>query len=567
MQFKTRLDRVARAWLSEEKDMLREPKTILFIGLGIALLANTLLAAQYFGLWHDDGWGVLLSDRKLYASWFGSIYSRHGLTDMLLRDVMSQVSPYSARVLLIVIGVLPAIAFSALYLTKRSPFSAAVCVAIATMPFLIPTIPDIPLGLNLGYIVFDFAIVFALLKYWPTRDSSLLHCYVVMPIAVLYGVSEGMVSIAFLAPVLVGAGIYRLRTDGLKSLAVLVATFVAFGKVIFEEISLSRASAELGNVRNITKNLMELLDLAFPVLLPAFLVFLVIGFITAIIAALIGFFRADTRGEGLIVALGLAIMPLLVYTLFQDFYSPRYAFASLFGLYALTAFGIAVPIWILGRWRAKKDDRETSAVLREFGALAVTTTLSIAVMCGAGFKKSQAKQTEVVRDTTFFEGVKRDLFVPPSKALEFENVHQFIIVLGIGTYRTQMPRTSGILRLLTGDELAIGAIARHDSCGNPFSEGIAFDGRLSGMISDQPIAVIGRGGAYKRRYDVPYLLAVDLKSAGEAFKDQNWVLYSVDDFRVSVETQGLGASELSSFMGERNIETADIALNCKVKPS
>jgi hypothetical protein len=188
-------------------------------------------------------------------------------------------------------------------------------------------------------------------------------------------------------------------------------------------------------------------------------------------------------------------------------------------------------------------------------------------MCGAGFKKSQAKQTEVVRDTTFFEGVKRDLFVPPSKALEFENVHQFIIVLGIGTYRTQMPRTSGILRLLTGDELAIGAIARHDSCGNPFSEGIAFDGRLSGMVSDQPIAVIGRGGAYKRRYDVPYLLAVDLKSAGEAFKDQNWILYSVDDFRVSVETQGLGASELSSFMGERNIETADIALNCKVKPS
>ena len=562
----TRYDR-ERRWIADN------PNGLLFFVLAIVFIANALLSVRYYGLWHDDGWGVVLSDHGLHPAWFGSIYSRHAWTDTLFRDIMAQTSPATARMLLTAGVILPAVYLAARYLRERTRIPLMLCAAAAALPFLVPTVPDIPLGLNSSYVAIDLLVAFALLYFWPKRDSTLVYAALIFPAAIFFGISEAIVSSAFLGPVLIGAAVYGLRREGLIGAPALVAVMIAFAKVVLQERELSRAAAQSFDVSKIVPNTMELLQVALPGAAIVLTVPLVIGIVLAVILAFQGLLDpagpVGRSGEAWGVALGLLLGPLLAYSIFQGYYSSRYAFASLFGLYALTALGLWFPVsWLMDRAKTTRtDDASVQPSLLGTGVEAAFVLLSVGVLLVSGFVKSEAKQPSVERDTVLFEGIKRDVFWPPAKLVRYENVHQHLIVLGAGVYKSEVPRMTGMFRLLTQDDRAIGAVTRANSCANPFDSEFAFNGRLTGFNPDAAISVIGRGGqVYGRQTDLPYLLAADVIRPGEALNDQIWTLYSVKDFRLSVAEQGTGRAALAATMARLGVSQSDVALNCGVGP-
>jgi hypothetical protein len=551
--------------------------------LAVLVTSYALLfsGTQLFNLAHDDAVGVFAGKADRYAAYYGEIASRHGIFETLFRHIAADVSIQTVRLIVVLIGVAPAV-LTTFFVATRVFGSGVFAAAMAsTLPLLSLNQQAIPYSFNSSYTLFDLLFINALfILSLHMKDQKRPEVLFVGIALMALVISEAISNAPFLTPALLIL-IFLERWRSRVAKVVAIGVVIGFTVKVFLEILQNRMASTPGSTSSFGEaNLLQQLAANFVTVtdsaiglgaLGSALVFL--GLALLGMATLLRWMRTrDTRVlVAYFVPLSLIVVPLLGFTVSTTAFQPRYGFYSHVGLFLLLGLILHLVVSVLGGVREHTGDTPNRAdgpanPIRSSLPSAVSIIVMSVVLVSA-YNKSQPTQfaaeitAQLERYSVHFQGV-------PTDAIRTGRTSQYLVLTDDNPVRGNilpLANAFGYVRLVTSNPNAFGWIGPVDGCGDPFGTEWTFWGRdrLPAALSDEePLWAVGAHGRFGSVKDLEYLLATQGRTPGEDMGDARWRLYAIGDHAPRKLASGQGEAEALRAMGEAGVMPHNVGLNC-----
>ena len=499
---------------------------------------------------------------------------------MLFRHVSADVSIQFARIILVLIGVFPAILL--VVMGSRLLFSIdwSLAAIVASVPLLLEVQTVIPLSFNSSYTIFDIvtlALVLALIGT-AQRTQSLPALFVIVA-SVIFLISESMSNAPFLVP---AAIVFCLmgRYRELWVLPALVIALMAVSVRVFLQITDYRMGSTPG-VRSDFDLAGFVSDLfANTVLTTNSIIGLSVAGSILVVFATIYIVARYVWSGGLCVSrrvfllgfIGTALfyVPLVGFTYSADVYQIRYALYSHYGvLMILISFAILM-------WSELKEIVSPSSSEGELGAILFSeanqkflSVAALALVLVFAHGKLNASSNQI-RVNQWVERLSNYFNREPARAIRATRTHQYLLLnesRGPRSGLMPLATSNGYVRHIVGNPRGFGWVGAIDSCGDPFGENWSYWGRdylPASLSSREPIWVVRDGAGIAPVVELSHVLAADLPANAEALGNADWRLWQVGDRQPVQVATGSGEPALKEVLLAHDIDVADLGLRCGV---
>lgn len=537
---------------------------MLLFATVVVAICNAIYISDLYMLWHDDNQSYHFAGLNQMSGRLPEV-SRHMLVDSFFLHILADVSPFVARIAVILLGGVPLLVLS--YTAYRFIFRLRheVAAFASAAPLVVAGQWEVFVGVNLSYIVFDAAIFFAalLILKWASSCNQ-WAATALASVSIAFALSDGMVSSILLAPVLLFAA-YFIRPDSLYQTGVIAVSIIgATLKAVQEQNGTGRARFADEPVKDLIQGLQAPLDFLLPGgWVPATIALLILG-----AWCLIGLLWSlrDRRAHPVLTlgfAAALYVVPVAVYSLFRPSFPNRYAFLPTIAVFL--AVGVLLHLIIqrlpekLGR--ASGDAKDTWAIPSGHAGLAVL------VLLGAlAYHKSQY-------EAPLFQLINRatkqvaDYFNPPSDPIAGMvrlNTGAQLLVLSENGFPYMYPHrypALGYLRFVTGNPTAVGFAGSRRLCADPFqpwnSPWSVGPGGFSPELPFSAHAFRGQNGSGTPINHMLSTTASDLDAP-----ESHWVLYEIGEIGAIIAAEGTGRSALEAELARLAIEPHHVAFSC-----
>lgn len=527
----------------------------------IIFVANANYVSGLYLLWHDDVTSYFHSINNHMMMRGGATVTRHLIVDNFLAQIMANVSPFVARLVLIATGGVPL--FLLCYLALRCGFMLAPGAAAlgAGLPLLLAGQWEIFVGINLSYVVFDAAFCFAcilILSFARKADSWIATIIASLLIAI--SISDGMFSSALLAPAIFWAALFIRPRSLPKSALILVSVIATTIKVVREQASLGRAQWASDPWHAVVSNIAVPIDTVLPGgEFSALALLLVVG-----IAGLASVYLSIRyKAYWLVAVVGFAaalyIVPIVIYSVGRGGFPNRYSFIPVVGLACFAGVLFHFASAFVRSAVASRGELKLAS-----GSLSLAAGVVLVGMLLLGFQKAThveqhidtvSRRTKLVSDYLHYGAsgpVRAGVDIRPQDQLILVAENNFPYL-----YPHRGPGL-GYLRFVTSNNNIVGYAGRRRQCADPFSPWESFWAHgPGGLTTERPIRIVGFFGPNGRGTEMDHMLSTQ----GEDL-NAPWVLYEAGHLGARPLGHGSGREALEALLSEHGLEPHQIAFSC-----
>ncbi|OLF81341.1 hypothetical protein AWH62_01325 [Maricaulis sp. W15] len=539
----------------------REDWALMFVGATIIFVANANYISDLYLLWHDDATSYFQSSLNHMMRRGGGTVTRHLIVDNFLAQIMTNVSPFAARLVLIAVGGVPL--FLTAYWALRLGFSLAPAGAAlaASLPLVIVGQWEIFIGINLSYVVFDVAFFFVCILFLVYgRHANNWPATVIVSALIAFTISDGISSSVLLVPAIFWAALFIRPKSLLQSALICFSIILVTTKVVREQSSLGRAEWAGDPLRAVLSNFATPIDTVLPGgELIAWVVLL------ALFAMAVGaiYFAILKKEYELLAIIGFAaavyVVPIIIYSIGRGGFPNRYSFISVVGLSC--SVGVMFQIvasFVRGALSAESAGGQVSTGPSFASGVVVLCVLAL------GFQKSIHVEQHIGVISRRIELVSNYLHYasrgPIQAGVDIRPQDQLILVAE-NNFPYLYPHRGpglGFLRFVTSNLNVVGYAGRRRLCADPFSPWESFWSHgPGGLTVERPIRIVGFFGPNGEGAELSHLLSTQGGSL-----DGPWTLYQTGDFGARPVGEGEGRETLEALLAGRDLEPHEIAFSC-----
>lgn len=541
--------------------LTREDWGLLGIVSLIIFVANANYVSGLYLLWHDDVTSYFYSINNHIIMRGGATVTRHLIVDNFLAQIMANVSPFVARLVLIAAGGVPFFLIGYLALRYGFMLTSGAAALGAGLPLLLAGQWEVFVGINLSYVIFDAAFCFAcilILSFARRADSWIAT--IVASLLIAISISDGMFSSALLAPAIFWAALFIRPRSLPKSALILLSIVAATIKVVREQASLGRAQWASDPWHAVVSNITTPIDTVFP---GGELSALALLLVVAIVGLASVYLSIRHKAYWLVAVVGFAaalyIVPIVIYSVGRSGFPNRYSFIPVVGLacFAGVLFHVASAFvrCVVG---SRGEFKPAS------GSLSLAAGVVLVGMLLLGFQKAThveqhidtvSRRTKLVSDYLHYGAsgpVRAGVDIRPQDQLILVAENNFPYL-----YPHRGPGL-GYLRFVTSNNNIVGYAGRRRQCADPFSPWESFWAHgPGGLTRERPIRIVGFFGPNGDGAELDHLLSTQ----GEDL-NAPWVLYEAGHLGARPLGHGSGREALEALLSEHGLEPHQIAFSC-----
>lgn len=538
--------------------------------------ATLVVAANAFAVWHIDlAWH---DDVTSYAHHVigiptprGFSNPRHGVLDSIQYALFSGASPLTARMFVILAGGLPAVllgyAVARTIFGFRRPFAAL----FATTPYLTIAQYEIFVGVNLSYIVFDFAALYACLMIVAIlRDNTRISVSAIGAITIAGLIIHGTITDILFGPAIAILSIFILRGSIIHRL-MMTGSAIAASYISIQKQLLSQRAHDIPLPQAIEASITNLGRTANQFFIgDQTLAWVILGTLTILLIAAGIYSLLRFRWSGAIVPITFGIFvfgSILMYCISFTWFPNRYGFIAVAG------FGLGMA-WFLdatARLVAEAAPEQTAKITNDI--LAALVALLIAFLA---YTKAQGlPQVRYLHDFTqtvraYLAGGAYGARV--ERGVQFQRLQAAnqLMIITDGPNPIQYKHTYpslGFVRFVTGRRTEImGWSGEGNRCSDPFAPWTHdWQQGPAGFTPELPIRVVGFRRNYGSGTEVEYMLRAPERALETAEGAANpWQLYQLSGGTPQVVSEGRGSDALRVELNRLGLTPLQVALNCGI---
>lgn len=539
-------------------------------------VTTLVVVANAFAVWHLDlAWHDDVTSFAHHVFGIptprGHFNPRHGVLDSIQYALFSGASPLTARMFVILAGGIPAVLLGYAVARTIFGFERPFAALFASIPYLTIAQYEIFVGVNLSYIVFDFAALYACL----------------MIVAMLRHNTKIALS-AIGATIVAGIIIYCTLTNILFGPVVaILSIFILRGSIIHRILMIGAASA--ASYISIQKQLLSQRahDIPLPQAIEAAIYNLgrtadryfigdmttawaILGILTILMiaAGLYSLVRFHWKGAVVPITFGIFVFgSILMYSVSFTWFPNRYGFIAVAG------FGLGMAWFMDATARLVTEAAPGRAAKLTSDLLATLAALLIAFMA---YTKAQGlPQVRHLHDFTqtvraYLAGGAYGRSVDRGAAFQrLQSANQLMIITD-GRNPVQYKHTYpslGFVRFVTGRRTEImGWSGEGDRCSDPFAPWTHdWQQGPAGFTPELPIRVVGFRRNYGSGTEVEYMLRAPERALETAEGAANpWQLYQLSGGTPQIVSEGRGSDALRAELNRLGLTPLQVALNCGI---